>query len=167
MRGWWWWWWIIFVVWLTKERRLALFPTGTIARDPHHRKFLTRGEQDDIAYGKYWRMSSLIRNLLIVKYHAPYKAMYSKYQIIKILEKIFQKMNCFSWIKLTPILIHLKYWHYNFPYLELPCLPQYPCHILSWPTEIPLQYNPHHVLHWSPYFVLPNSTARYHNCWIN
>ena len=28
---------IIVVVWLTNERRLALFPAGTIARDPHHR----------------------------------------------------------------------------------------------------------------------------------
>ena len=25
-----------FVVWLTDERRLALFPAGTIVRDPHH-----------------------------------------------------------------------------------------------------------------------------------
>ena len=33
----WWWWWIVFVVWLTDKRRLALFPAGTIVRDPHHR----------------------------------------------------------------------------------------------------------------------------------
>ena len=31
------WWWIVFVVWLTDERRLALFPAGTIVRDPHYR----------------------------------------------------------------------------------------------------------------------------------
>ena len=36
---WWWcWWWIVFVVWLTNERHLALFPARTIVRDPHHRK---------------------------------------------------------------------------------------------------------------------------------
>ena len=29
-----------FVVWLTDERRLALFPAGTIVRDPHHRQGL-------------------------------------------------------------------------------------------------------------------------------
>ena len=29
---------IVFVVWLTNERRLSLFPGGTIVRDPHHRK---------------------------------------------------------------------------------------------------------------------------------
>ena len=29
---------IIFVVWLTDERHLALFPAGTIVRDPHHRE---------------------------------------------------------------------------------------------------------------------------------
>ena len=33
-----WRWWIVFVVWLTYERRLALFPVGTIVRDPHHLK---------------------------------------------------------------------------------------------------------------------------------
>ena len=34
-----------FVVWLTDKRRLALFPAGTILRDPHHRESLTRREQ--------------------------------------------------------------------------------------------------------------------------
>ena len=41
---WWWWWWIVFVVWLTDERRLALFSAGTIARDPHHRESPARRE---------------------------------------------------------------------------------------------------------------------------
>ena len=35
-RWWWWWWWIVFVVWMTNERRLAIFPAGTIVRDLHH-----------------------------------------------------------------------------------------------------------------------------------
>ena len=35
-----------FVVWLTDERRLALFPAGAILRDPHHRESPTRREQD-------------------------------------------------------------------------------------------------------------------------
>ena len=30
--------------------------------------------------------------------------MYSKYQIIKILEDCFRNMNCFFWIKLIPVL---------------------------------------------------------------
>ena len=34
------------MVWLTDERLLALFPAGTIVRDPHHRKSSTRREQD-------------------------------------------------------------------------------------------------------------------------
>ena len=38
---WWWWWWIVFVVRLTEERHLALFPAWTIIRDPHYRKSLT------------------------------------------------------------------------------------------------------------------------------
>ena len=41
---WWWWWWIVFVVWLTNERCLALFPAGTIVRYPQHCKYLTRRE---------------------------------------------------------------------------------------------------------------------------
>ena len=34
-----------FVVWLTDERGLALFPAGTTFRDPHHRKSPTRWEE--------------------------------------------------------------------------------------------------------------------------
>ena len=34
-----------FVVWLTDERRLTLFPGDTIVRDPHHRESPTRREQ--------------------------------------------------------------------------------------------------------------------------
>ena len=33
-------------LWLTNERRLALFPAGTIVRDPHHRESPTRRKQD-------------------------------------------------------------------------------------------------------------------------
>ena len=33
------------MVWLTDERRLALFPAGSIVRDPHHRDSPTRCEQ--------------------------------------------------------------------------------------------------------------------------
>ena len=40
-----WWWWIVFVVWLTDERRLALFPAGTIIRDHHNRESPTRRKQ--------------------------------------------------------------------------------------------------------------------------
>ena len=35
-----------FVAWLTDERRLVLFPAGTIVRDPRYRESLTRREQD-------------------------------------------------------------------------------------------------------------------------
>ena len=38
--------WIVFVVGLTDEWRLALFPVGTIVRDPHHCESSTRSEQD-------------------------------------------------------------------------------------------------------------------------
>ena len=34
------------MVWLTDERRLTLFPTETIVRDSHHRKYPTRRDQD-------------------------------------------------------------------------------------------------------------------------
>ena len=40
-----WWWWIVFVVWLTDKRRLALFPAGTIVRDPQNCESLTRRKQ--------------------------------------------------------------------------------------------------------------------------
>ena len=35
---------LFFVVWLTDERRLALFPTETIVRDFHHRHDTLRAE---------------------------------------------------------------------------------------------------------------------------
>ena len=35
-----------FVVWLTDERRLALFPARTTIRDPRHHESPTRREQD-------------------------------------------------------------------------------------------------------------------------
>ena len=35
-----------FIVWLTDERRLALFPAGSIVRDPHHRESPTHHEHD-------------------------------------------------------------------------------------------------------------------------
>ena len=38
--------WIVFVVWMTNERRLALFPARTIVKDPHHHKSATRCKQD-------------------------------------------------------------------------------------------------------------------------
>ena len=37
---------MVFVVWLTDERFLTLFPAGTIVRDPHHRESRTRREQE-------------------------------------------------------------------------------------------------------------------------
>ena len=37
---------IVFVVWFTKERRLALFPAGIVVRDPHHHESPTQREQD-------------------------------------------------------------------------------------------------------------------------
>ena len=35
-----------FLVWLTDERRLALFPVGTIVRDSHHPESLARRKRD-------------------------------------------------------------------------------------------------------------------------
>ena len=34
-----------FAEWLTDKRHLALFPTGTMVRDPHHRESSTLTEQ--------------------------------------------------------------------------------------------------------------------------
>ena len=40
------WWGIVFLVSLTDEMQLALFPAEIIVRDPSHRESLTRPEQD-------------------------------------------------------------------------------------------------------------------------
>ena len=91
--------------------------------------------------------------------------MYSQYHIIKIWENSFQNMNCFSRIKLIPVLIHLKYWYYNSPYVEFSCFPHHLCHILTKPTQTLLHYNLRHVLHWFLYFVLPHSATHHHKYW--
>ena len=75
-------------------------------------------------------------------------------------------MNCFSWINILAVLIHLKYWYCNSPYLELSCLPHHFCQTLPQPTETPLWSNSNHVLHQSPYYALPHLTTRHHKCWI-
>ena len=77
-----------------------------------------------------------------------------------------QNMNCFSWIKLIPVLIHFIYWYYDSPFLELLYLPPHLCQILPLPISTPLQHNPHHVLHWFSYFVLPHSITHHHKYWI-
>ena len=51
-------------------------------------------------------------------------------QIIKVLKNYFQNISCFSWINMVPVLVHLKYWYYNFPQLEPPCLSHHLRHIL-------------------------------------
>ena len=89
----------------------------------------------------------------------------SNYQIIEILEIYFGNMNCFPWIKLISVLIHLKNWYYNTPSLQLHYLPRHLCRISPWPTGIHLHRNLHHVLHRFPYFSLTHSTA-HHNYWI-
>ena len=52
------------------------------------------------------------------------------------MENYFQNKNCFYWIKLIPVLIHLKYWYYNSSYLQLPYLPHHLCKILPQLLEI-------------------------------
>ena len=47
------------VVWLTDERRLALFPAGTTVRDPHHRESPTRREQGLNLRKTEFRVSSM------------------------------------------------------------------------------------------------------------
>ena len=42
--------------------------------------------------------------------------MYLKSQITKFLENCFPNKNCFSWTKLIPVLIHLKYLFYSYTY---------------------------------------------------
>ena len=52
--------------------------------------------------------------------------------------------------------------------LELHCLQpllHHFCQILHWPTEAPLQNNPHHVFHQFPYFLLHCSITRHHKSW--
>ena len=92
--------------------------------------------------------------------------MYTKYQIINILEIVFQNMNCFFRINLIPVLIDLKYWYCNPPYLQIFCFPYHSCLILPQPTETSVRHSPHRVLHRLPCFSLAHSTTWHHKYWI-
>ena len=82
--------------------------------------------------------------------------------IEKFIFKIWTAFLC----KLILVLIHLKYWNYNSPYLELPYLPHHFCQIFNKSTETLLQHNPRHVVYWFPYLVLRHSTMHYYRYWI-
>ena len=90
---------------------------------------------------------------------------FSNYHIIKILEIVCRNMNCFLWVKLISVLIHLKYLYCNTSCLERLCLPRHLSWNLPCPSEIPLQRNPYLVLHQFSYLVLPHSTTHY-NYWM-
>ena len=44
---------LFFVVWLTNERRLALFPVGTIVKDPHHRESAQNLSSDLVEWNSF------------------------------------------------------------------------------------------------------------------
>ena len=84
----------------------------------------------------------------------------------KIIKKLFPQYEPLFSTKLIPVLLHLKYWSYDSPYIELPWIPHHLYQVLSYPTETPLQPNNHHLLQWFSYFVLPHSTKRHHKYWL-
>ena len=84
----------------------------------------------------------------------------------KIIKKLFPQYEPLFSTKLIPVLLHLKYWSYDSPYIELPWIPHHLYQVLFYPTETPLQPNNHHLLQWFSYFVLPHSTKRHHKYWL-
>ena len=84
----------------------------------------------------------------------------------KNIKKLFPQYEPLFSTKLIPVLLHLKYWSYDSPYIELPWIPHHLYQVLSYPTETPLQPNNHHLLQWFSYFVLPHSTKRHHKYWL-
>ena len=84
----------------------------------------------------------------------------------KNIKKLFPQYEPLFSTKLIPVLLHLKYWSYDSPYIELPWIPHHLYQVLSYPTETPLQPNNPHLLQWFSYFVLPHSTKRHHKYWL-
>ena len=66
---WWWWWRTVFVVWLTNERRLALFPVGTIV------DYLTSSREQDLNLRRtrvqagWWKLCSNYNHLQLKCFH--------------------------------------------------------------------------------------------------
>ena len=113
-------------------------------------------------YGKYWRKSSLLRNLLKVEF----KTWTLKTDVFKIGNLIFGKLiskcellflgQANSSFDLSRILI------LQFPINRTFLLPSPSLSFLPHPIEIPFQHNPYHVLHRFSYFVLPHLTTYHH-----
>ena len=79
-------------------------------------------------------LQKILEKVFITKKFTQCKTRTLKIDVFEIPDKnikknYFQNGNCFSWIKLIPVLIHLKYWYCNSPNLELPYLPCYFCPI--------------------------------------
>ena len=93
--------------------------------------------------------------------------MYSKYHIINILEMFFSKYQLlFSFLDQASSNSHQsQILILQFP--KLRACPPFSPFLLSFilANWNPLQHNPHHVLHWLPYFVLPHLTTSHHKYW--
>ena len=89
-----------FVIWLTNERRLALFPAETIVGDSHHRESPTRREQD-----LNLRKQSVYWNILTKKLGgtaSAFKHFFSpKYHQIPTTTTLKCRAYVFSWRKLN------------------------------------------------------------------
>ena len=84
--------------------------------------------------------------------------------MIKILDNLFQNMNCFSLIKLTSVLIHPNIYT-AIPQPELSFLPHHLCQIFPWSAKLSLQRNLRDVFYLFPYLFLSHLTTG-HNYWI-
>ena len=80
--------------------------------------------------------------------------------------KLFSRYEIFSWTKLILVLIHLKYWYYNFPIPRLSLPPSPSQSNFTQANQNRLQQNPHDVLHWFLYFVLRHLTAHHPKYWM-
>ena len=85
---------------------------------------------------------------------------------IRILEDFIQNMNCFSWINLVPVLVHLKYRYYNSPYsFPTSCTTS----VKFYPSELKSLFNTILIMFFIDFPILSysHSTKHHHKYWIH
>ena len=117
-------------------------------------------------------LRKILEKVFIAKKFTQCKTSRSRYQISpnirfeipdnKDFRNCVQNMNCFSWIKLIPVLIHLIYWYYDSPFLELVSLP---ISVKFYPRQFQPLFNTILIMFFTGFPILsyPHSTTHHHN----
>ena len=116
-------------------------------------------------YGKHWRRSSLLINLLNLKHHN-LKINVFEIRGNKNIGKLFSKYELLFLGQANPSSDPSQILILQFPIPRASLPPSLSLSNFTLANWNPLQHNLDHVLHQFSYFVLPHSTTSHHKYWI-